>query len=62
MLFVISFALRWRGSLLAANEEALLYGREMQSLLSYLFDAKLWFESFQSWQSESMSIPVLVVL
>ena len=28
----------------------------------YLFDAQLWFESFQNWQSEFLSTAVLVVL
>ena len=55
MLFLISFALHWWASLAAANEEALRHGGEIQSLASYLFDAKLWFESFQNWQSEFMS-------
>jgi hypothetical protein len=62
VLFVISFALHWWASLAAANEEALRHGGEIQSLASYLFDAKLWFESFQNWQSEFMSTAVLVVL
>jgi hypothetical protein len=62
VLFVISFALHWCASLAAANEEALRHGGEIQSLASYLFDAKLWFESFQNWQSEFMSTAVLVVL
>ncbi len=62
VLFVISFVVHWWGSLRAANEKALLHGGEVQSLLSYLLDAKLWFESFQNWQSEFMSTAVLVVL
>jgi hypothetical protein len=62
VLFVISFALHWWASLAAANAEALRHGGEIQSLASYLLDAKLWFESFQNWQSEFMSTAVLVVL
>ena len=46
----------------AANEEALLHGGDVQSLGAYLSDSKLWFESFQNWQSEFMSTAVLVVL
>ena len=62
LLFLASFALHWWASLVATNEEALRHGDEIQSLGSYLFDAQLWFESFQNWQSEFMSTAVLVVL
>ena len=62
VLVLISFALHWWASLAAANEKALRHGGEVQSLASYLFDAQLWFESFQNWQSEFMSTAVLVAL
>ena len=62
LMFIISFALHWWASLVAVNEEALRHGGEVQSLGSYLLDAKLWFESFQNWQSEFMSTAVLVLL
>ena len=62
LLFAVSFGLHWWASLVATNEEALRHGGEVQSLRSYLFDAQLWFESFQNWQSEFMSTAVLVVL
>jgi hypothetical protein len=62
LLFVVSFVLHWWGSLAATNEEALRHGGELQSLGGYLFNSKLWFESFQNWQSEFMSTAVLVVL
>ncbi len=61
-LFVLSFVLHWSASLAAANEEALRHGAELRSLGAYLFDAQLWFESFQNWQSEFLSTAVLVVL
>jgi hypothetical protein len=62
LLFAASFALHWLSSTAAANAEAALHGRETQSALAYLFDAQLWFESFQNWQSEFLSTAVLVVL
>jgi hypothetical protein len=62
LLFVASFVLHWWASLAAANENAVLHGREIQSVASHLFSARLWFESFQNWQSEFMSTAVLVVL
>lgn len=61
-LFIASFALHWWFSAIAANQEAALHGRDLNTMLSYLMDAQLWFESFQNWQSEFLSTAVLVVL
>ncbi|WP_026791910.1 DUF6766 family protein [Pleomorphomonas oryzae] len=62
LLFVLSFVLHWSASSAAASEEALRHGEIPQSMMAYLFDAQLWFESFQNWQSEFLSTAVLVVL
>ena len=62
LLFVLSFILHWSASYAAASEEAIRHGEAPQSLGAYLFDAQLWFESFQNWQSEFLSTAVLVVL
>ncbi len=62
VLFVLSFVLHWMASFATANEQALRHGGELQTIGAYLFDAQLWFESFQNWQSEFMSTAVLVVL
>jgi hypothetical protein len=61
-LFVVSFVIHWIASARAASEEALEHGAPAVSVLAYLFDAELWFESFQNWQSEFLSTAVLVVL
>ncbi|RWD29133.1 MAG: hypothetical protein E5Y89_09590 [Mesorhizobium sp.] len=62
VLFIVSFALHWWGSLAAANEAALRHGQQPQSLAAHLLHARLWFESFQNWQSEFLSTAVLVLL
>lgn len=62
VLFVASFALHWSASLAAANAEALRHGGEVRSLAGYLLEPRLWFQSFQNWQSEFLSTAVLVVL
>jgi len=62
LLFAISFALHWWGSMAAASQQALQHGGAAQSAWSYLGDPQLWFESFQNWQSEFLSTAVLVVL
>lgn len=61
-LFVASFVLHWRFSMMAANQQAALHGRATQSAFEYLGDSQLWFESFQNWQSEFLSTAMLVVL
>lgn len=61
LLFLLSFALHWTSSLSAANEEALLHGGQVHSLVDHLFDAQLWFESFQNWQSEFLATAALVI-
>ena len=62
LLFVASFAMHWVQSANAAAEEALDHGEIAPTLLAYLWDPQLWFESFQNWQSELLSTAVLVVL
>jgi hypothetical protein len=61
-LFVASFVLHYYFSLIAANEEAIRHGAEIQTTSSYLLNSQLWFESFQNWQSEFLSTALLVVL
>jgi hypothetical protein len=61
-LFVCSFVLHWFGSFAAANEEARLHGGQVETIADHLVSSKLWFESFQNWQSEFLSTALLVVL
>ncbi|MEE4454933.1 DUF6766 family protein [Novosphingobium resinovorum] len=62
LLFVASFTLHWINSAHASAQEALEHGETPKTVLAYLGDAQLWFESFQNWQSEFLSTAVLVVL
>ena len=61
-LFVLSFVLHWVASARLAAEDAIEHGEAAPTVLAYLGDAQLWFESFQNWQSEFLSTAVLVVL
>ena len=61
-LFIASFALHFINSARHAAEKAMNNGTSAPSLLQYLWDPQLWFESFQNWQSEFLSTAVLVVL
>jgi hypothetical protein len=62
LMFLGSFVMHWRHSALSAAEEARLHGEPAKTILEYLGDPQLWFESFQNWQSEFLSTAVLVVL
>ncbi len=61
-LFIASFVMHWLFSAREAAAEALSHGEPPVTMLSYLLDAQLWFESFQNWQSEFLSTAVIVVL
>jgi hypothetical protein len=61
-LFVLSFVVHWTQSARVAAQDALEHGMVPDTTLQYLWNAQLWFESFQNWQSEFLSTAVLVVL
>lgn len=61
-LFLICFWLHAASGVDAANQEALLHGQSQQSVWQYIGSAQFWFESFQNWQSEFLSVAVLIVL
>ncbi|MBD0278616.1 MAG: hypothetical protein ICV81_11745 [Flavisolibacter sp.] len=60
LLFILSFLLHWYGSLKDFNEEQLLKGKPTETAMQYLGNSRLWFESFQNWESEFLSILALV--
>ena len=61
-LFGLSFWLHLFGSTRRANEQALLHAQPVMTATERLVDPEFWYESFQNWQSEFLSICALVVL
>jgi len=61
-LFALLFILHFHGSLLDENQQLVLNGLPPESATQYLFDSRLWFESFQNWQSEFLSVFAIVIL
>jgi hypothetical protein len=61
-LFLISFLLHWHGSRKDYNEEQQLKGKPTETAMEYLGNSRFWFESFQNWESEFLSILAIVVL
>ncbi|ANY83659.1 hypothetical protein BB934_36015 (plasmid) [Microvirga ossetica] len=61
-LFLVSFWLHLAGSTRRMNEEAREHRQPPQTMTDTLVDPEFWYESFQNWQSEFLSIGVLLVL
>ncbi|EIM30784.1 DUF6766 family protein [Microvirga lotononidis] len=61
-LFLASFWLHLAGSTRRMNEEAVQHHQPSQTMIETLGDPQFWYESFQNWQSEFLSIAVLLVL
>ena len=60
-LFFISFALHAVGGADDYNQEQIAHGGETVTTLGYLATPRMWFESFQNWQSEFMAIGAIVI-
>lgn len=62
LLFLLSFIVHLYGSLKDENEKLLTKGLASRKLLDYLGSERFWFESFQNWQSEFLSVFAIVIL
>lgn len=62
LLFVLSFVLHLYGSLKDENEQLVHKGLPPETLGKFIADSRFWFESFQNWQSEFLSVFAIVVL
>ncbi|MGC4071286.1 MAG: hypothetical protein QM760_01950 [Nibricoccus sp.] len=61
-LFLVAFTLHVSGGQRHYNQERLAEGEALLSWGGYLRSSRFWFESFQNWQSEFLSIGAMVVL
>jgi hypothetical protein len=51
----------WSG-LIEKNNERTLHGEAAEQLWDFVKSAGFWFQSFQNWQSEFLSVGVLILL
>lgn len=61
-LFLVSFALHAYGSFQNYLIEQHAFKQVPKPFSEFLFDSKIWFESFQNWQSEFLSVFTIVIL
>ncbi|GEO09838.1 DUF6766 family protein [Segetibacter aerophilus] len=62
LLYVFSFCMHVFGSFKDYNGEQVRKGHATETVWQYLSGSRLWFESFQNWQSEFLSIVAIVLL
>lgn len=66
LAFVVLFLLSWIGHLYGSfreyNMDQALLGKQQLLLTEFLLEPKFWFESFQNWQSEFISVASIVIL
>jgi hypothetical protein len=60
-LFCVSFTLHAYFGAQAFSEQRLEHGQTAVSFIQYLGAPRFWFESFQNWQSEFLSVAALVL-
>lgn len=62
ILFILSFIIHLYGSLKDENEQLEMKGLPKETLGNYITESRFWFESFQNWQSEFLSVFAIVIL
>jgi hypothetical protein len=62
LLFLLSFVLHFYGSIKDQNLHNIQEGKPLETISDYILDSRFWFESFQNWQSEFLSVFAIIVL
>jgi hypothetical protein len=62
LLFFASFLLHAVGGAGTYNQDQLMHGGQQVTTLGYMKTSRFWFESFQNWQSEFLSMAAMAIL
>lgn len=62
LLFILSFIAHLYGSLKDQNLKNLLEHKPLENWSEYMSGSRFWYESFQNWQSEFLSVMILFFL
>ena len=60
-LFLVAFVMHAAGGRLEYNAEQEAHGQATVTLVQYAGSHRFWFESFQNWQSEFLSLAAMIV-
>lgn len=61
LFFLLSFIVHLYGSLKDYNHQQEIKGEPTSTIIDYLGHNRFWFESFQNWQSEFLSVAAIIV-
>lgn len=61
LLFAVSFILHAWSGVNAYNAEQIAHGQSPVTSAAFLRSSQFWFESFQNWQSEFLSLAMMVI-
>jgi hypothetical protein len=62
LLFLVSWSGHALGGYAAYRSDQAMHGQHVDSIADYVTSTRFWFESFQNWQSEFLSVGVMVWL
>jgi hypothetical protein len=62
LLFLVSFVAHAWGGAREHSEQQMSHGQPPVSTLEFMGTSEFWFQSFQNWQSEFLSIGAMVIL
>jgi len=62
LLFLISWGMHFYGSFQDHNIQRIMDGKTRISVPDFVMQADFWFETFQNWQSEFLSVASIVIL
>jgi len=62
LLFALSFVMHAVGGAKDYNQQQAEHSQQQVTTVEYIGTSRFWFESFQNWQSEFLSIGLMVVL
>ena len=61
LLFLLSIVMHALGGAIEYNQDQISHGQQAVSIAQYVWSSRFWFESFQNWQSEFLSLACMVV-
>ena len=61
LLFLVSIAIHAVGGVVEYNNDQIAHHQPPVTIAEYVWSSRFWFESFQNWQSEFLSLAAMVI-